>query len=164
MVGVTPTRRRGQELEDALLDAAWDELAAVGYARFTMEGVAARAGTSRPVIYRRWPNRAELAIAAIRHYGARQPVATPDTGSVREDMIVLLRDASASRIVLAALFSVQMGSTTRRPAGPPPTCGRSSCGAGGSRSASTRCSGVGSSVARSTRSGSPRASAAWRWT
>ncbi|GAA4708498.1 TetR/AcrR family transcriptional regulator [Phytohabitans rumicis] len=109
MVGVTPTRRRGQELEDALLDAAWDELAAVGYARFTMEGVAARAGTSRPVIYRRWPNRAELAIAAIRHYGARQPVATPDTGSVREDMIVLLRDASASRIVLAALFSVQMG-------------------------------------------------------
>ncbi|WP_460358133.1 TetR family transcriptional regulator [Actinoallomurus acanthiterrae] len=38
------SRRRGQELEDALLDAAWEELAEVGYGRFTIEGVAARAG------------------------------------------------------------------------------------------------------------------------
>jgi len=50
------TRRRGAELEAALLDAAWDELQAVGYAGLTMEAVADRAGTSRAVLYRRWPN------------------------------------------------------------------------------------------------------------
>jgi AcrR family transcriptional regulator len=102
-------RRRGQALEDALLDAAWEELVAVGYARFTIEGVAARAGTSRPVIYRRWPVRADLAIAAVQHYGRRVPVAVPDTGSVRDDLVSLMRDASTNRSELAALFSVQMG-------------------------------------------------------
>ncbi|GAA4623147.1 TetR/AcrR family transcriptional regulator [Actinoallomurus vinaceus] len=103
------SRRRGQELEDALLDAAWEELAEVGYGRFTIEGVAARAGTSRPVIYRRWPNRSDLAVAAVRHHGAKDPVSTPDTGSVREDLIELLRRASSHRAEIAALFSVQMG-------------------------------------------------------
>jgi AcrR family transcriptional regulator len=103
------TRCRGQELEDALLDAAWEELIEVGYGRFTIEGVAARAGTSRPVIYRRWPNRSDLAVTAVRHHGAKDPVSTPDTGSVREDLIELLRRASSHRAEIAALFSVQMG-------------------------------------------------------
>lgn len=103
------TRRRGAALEEALLDAAWRELVEVGYGRFTIEGVAARAGTSRPVIYRRWPDRSELAIAAVRHFGRTEPVPMPDTGSVRDDLIALLSDASKSRSELAALFSVQMG-------------------------------------------------------
>jgi AcrR family transcriptional regulator len=103
------TRRRGAELEEALLEAAWRELVEVGYGRFTFEGVAERAGTSRPVIYRRWPDRATLAIASVRHFGRSQPVPTPDTGSVRDDLIALLRDAAKSRSELAALFSVQMG-------------------------------------------------------
>ncbi|HEV7712899.1 MAG TPA: TetR/AcrR family transcriptional regulator [Asanoa sp.] len=102
-------RRRGQELEDALLQAAWEELRAVGYGGFTIEGVAARAETSRPVLYRRWPNRADLAVAAIQHYGRTDPVDLPDTGSLREDLIQVLRNASARRSDLAVLFSVQMG-------------------------------------------------------
>jgi AcrR family transcriptional regulator len=69
MSSVSRSRRRGQALDDALLDAAWDELVERGYGRFTIEAVAARAGTSRPVIYRRWPTRSDLAIAAIRHHG-----------------------------------------------------------------------------------------------
>jgi AcrR family transcriptional regulator len=105
----TPTRRRGQELEDALLEAAWDELLAVGYGGFTIDGVAARAETSRPVLYRRWPNRADLAIAAIRQHGRSKPVITPDTGSLREDLLELMRSASSGRIEVAALFSFRMG-------------------------------------------------------
>jgi AcrR family transcriptional regulator len=66
------TRRRGEALQNALLDAAWEELQAGGYAKLTIERVAERAGTSRAVIYRRWRNRYELVIAALRH---RQPVA-----------------------------------------------------------------------------------------
>jgi AcrR family transcriptional regulator len=89
------TRRRGATLERALLDAAWDELQSSGYAKLTMERVAERAGTSRAVIYRRWPNRAGLVIAAWRH---RHPVVTgvlPDTGTLRGDVLAILRRASA---------------------------------------------------------------------
>jgi hypothetical protein len=35
-------RRRGAELEDTLLRAAWDELAETGYAGLTMEGAPAQ--------------------------------------------------------------------------------------------------------------------------
>jgi AcrR family transcriptional regulator len=103
------TRRRGAELEEALLEAAWRELVEVGYGRFTIDGVATRAGTSRPVIYRRWPDRAGLAIAAVRHFGRTHQVPVPDTGSVRGDLIAVLTYASKSRAELAALFSVHMG-------------------------------------------------------
>ena len=88
------TRRRGATLEHALLDAAWEELQESGYPKLTMERVADRAGTSRAVIYRRWRNRSELVIAAMRH---RQPVlsgAIPDTGGLRGDTLAVLRRAS----------------------------------------------------------------------
>jgi AcrR family transcriptional regulator len=88
------TRRRGAALESALLEAAWAELQSVGYAKLTMERVADRAETSRAVIYRRWSNRHELVIAALLH---RQPAGTariPDTGSLREDVLTIMRRAS----------------------------------------------------------------------
>ncbi|WP_203918588.1 TetR/AcrR family transcriptional regulator [Rugosimonospora africana] len=83
------SRRRGVRLEHAILDAAWDLLGEVGYAKLTMEAVAARAGTSRPVIHRRWATRAQLAFAAVEH---RAPVETdtPDTGSLRTDLLTLM--------------------------------------------------------------------------
>src|SRR5690348_11570636 len=102
------TRRRGAELEEALLEAAWQELVAVGYGRFTFEGVAARAGTSRPVIYRRWPQRSDLALAALRHFSRRDAVSVPDTGSLRNDLIQLLTEMSTRRSALVTLFAVQM--------------------------------------------------------
>jgi len=101
-------RRRGKALEDAVLDAAWSELLDGGYASFTIEAVAARARTSRPVLYRRWPDRADLAIAAIRHFMHQHPVNTPDTGDVRGDLIALLQQFSKSRAQFAVFFSLQM--------------------------------------------------------
>ena len=92
---MSATRRRGATLEHALLDAAWEELQSSGYAKLTIERVAERAGTSRAVIYRRWRNRSELVIAAMRY---RQPVisgAVPDTGTLRGDVLAVLRRASA---------------------------------------------------------------------
>ena len=84
------SRRRGTRLEHAILDAAWDLLNEVGYAKLTMEAVAANAGTSRPVIHRRWPTRAQLALAAVEH---RAPLEAdpPDTGSLRTDLLTLMR-------------------------------------------------------------------------
>src|SRR5580704_16566199 len=89
------TRRRGAALEHALLDAAWAELQESGYAKLTMERVAERAGTSRAVIYRRWRNRPELVIAAMRRRQPVLPGATPDTGTLRGDVLAVLRGASA---------------------------------------------------------------------
>lgn len=114
-------RRRGAALDAALLEAAWDELRAVGYPRFTLDGVAARAGTSRPVLARRWPNRAELVIAALRHHAssAAPAPAPPDTGTLRGDVLAVVRQMSAAvgevTGVLSFLFADYFDATGRPP-------------------------------------------------
>jgi AcrR family transcriptional regulator len=84
-------RRRGGKLEDALLQAAWEEVSAVGYANLTIDAVAARAGTSKPVLYRRWPNRAALILAATRHRLVSITSDIPETGDLRQDVLTVLR-------------------------------------------------------------------------
>lgn len=103
------TRRRGSELEKALLAAAREELIAVGYGRFTIEGVAERAATSRHVIYRRWKTREELALAAMRDDPGRDDVVIADTGSLRGDLIAMLSQANRTRLAMAALFTIHLG-------------------------------------------------------
>jgi AcrR family transcriptional regulator len=113
-------RRRGEELEAALLEAAWDELVEAGFAKLTMESVAVRAKTGVAVLYRRWPNKSDLVIAAIRHYGAIRPVELPDTGSLRGDMFALLRGFSDARnsftVVVSATFAGLMATSDLTPA------------------------------------------------
>ena len=58
-------RKRGAELEDAIHDAVFEELADVGYAGFTVEAVAARAKTGKASIYRRWGTRQDLVVDAF---------------------------------------------------------------------------------------------------
>ncbi|OEV05107.1 TetR family transcriptional regulator [Streptomyces oceani] len=93
-------------MEDAILTAAWDVLVERGYPGFTYEAVAARAGTSRPVLYRRWPQRDDLLLATLRKYW--RPLAVPDTGDLRTDAIEFLRAANALRARMATLVSVQL--------------------------------------------------------
>lgn len=57
-----------------------------------MEAVAARAGTSKAVIYRRWPSRARLLIAALRRRVTPLAEKVPDTGDLRSDLVALLRN------------------------------------------------------------------------
>ncbi|GAA0576632.1 TetR/AcrR family transcriptional regulator [Paractinoplanes ferrugineus] len=102
------TRRRGTELEDALLEAAWDVLLEQGYPGFTYEAVAARAGTSRPVLYRRWPRREDLLLATIRRSLLATRVELPDTGRLRDDAIGLMRNAEAGRSQMVMLLSGQL--------------------------------------------------------
>ena len=102
------TRRRGKELEDAILQAAWNELLSVGYQHFTVEGVVRRAQTSRSVVYRRWNNRIDLFEAALLHYFENNSPDIPDTGSLRDDMIELLIQVSEKRFSLMIVFLTQM--------------------------------------------------------
>jgi AcrR family transcriptional regulator len=99
------TRRRGAELEAAILEAAWGELAEVGYAALTMEGVAARAKTSRAVLYRRWPTRPDLVVAALKHRTDFTKPGSFDTGSLRGDMLALLRQMSTRVGEIAGVLS-----------------------------------------------------------
>lgn len=96
-------RRRGPELEAALLDAAWDELVEAGFTKLTMESVAARAQTGIAVLYRRWANKDELVLAALGHYRTSRPVELPDTGSLRGDLIAALTGMGRAR---AAFFAI----------------------------------------------------------
>jgi AcrR family transcriptional regulator len=117
----TPVRRRrGEELQAALLEAAWDELVEVGYANLTMESVAVRAHTGIAVLYRRWANKEQLALAAIEHYRNVHPVEIPDTGTLPGDLFALLTGLSKARatffaIVAASAFSGLLADTGLTP-------------------------------------------------
>jgi AcrR family transcriptional regulator len=118
--GRTRQRRRGEELEAAILEAAWDELVDVGFAKLTMESVAARAKTGVAVLYRRWPRKDDLVLDTIQHYGTTHPVDLPDTGSLRGDMIAMLSGFSSARVsfvaIVSAVFSGLLASSGLTPA------------------------------------------------
>jgi AcrR family transcriptional regulator len=81
-----PLRRRGEALESAIYEAALQQLTTDGYARLTMEGVAAAAQTGKAALYRRWSSKEDLVMDALR---ASLPPAgpAPDTGSLRGDLL-----------------------------------------------------------------------------
>lgn len=68
-----------------------------------MESIAARAQTGIAVLYRRWANKDELVFAAIAHYGQAHPVETPDTGTLRGDLLALLTSFSTARATFVAV-------------------------------------------------------------
>ncbi|CAM3932689.1 TetR/AcrR family transcriptional regulator [Kibdelosporangium persicum] len=84
--------------------AAVDELAEVGYTAVSMERIAIRARTSKAALYRRWTGRADLIIDAYFRFAAAE-LEVPDTGSLRTDVITLLR-RTADRATPAMLHLV----------------------------------------------------------
>lgn len=72
-------RPRDSDIDRALLDATLSELAALGFSRMSVEGVAARCGVGKPSIYRRYADKTALAIAALADLAAHDdPQATGD--------------------------------------------------------------------------------------
>jgi AcrR family transcriptional regulator len=92
-------RRRGTVLEQAIFRAALDELVASGYARLSMEAVAAGAQTGKAAIYRRWSSKEELVLETLRAT-LPQPGPAPDTGSLREDLLELVSRTRATMLSL----------------------------------------------------------------
>ncbi|WP_341779826.1 TetR/AcrR family transcriptional regulator [Levilactobacillus sp. HBUAS70063] len=89
------TRRRGPALTTAILEAAWAQLQEKGYQALTIEGVAAAASTTKTVLYRRWPDKAHLVIAAFARFGGFTGYVVPDTGSLRTDFLALMGQMAA---------------------------------------------------------------------
>jgi AcrR family transcriptional regulator len=87
-------RPRDPRRDQAIYDAVLELLAEVGFDRMSLDAVAARAGVSKPTIYRRCPDgKAALVAAAIAFHREAKP-STPDSGSLREDLLAMVRDMS----------------------------------------------------------------------
>lgn len=87
------TSGRSARIVDEVLRVALEEVGRAGYEAMRMEDVAARSGVNKTTIYRRWPTKAALVAAAIRHFAA--PPQPPETGSLRSDLLSLLQVMSA---------------------------------------------------------------------
>lgn len=95
----TGVQRQGRAARvlNAILDASCEELSETGYAALRIEDVAARAGVNKTTIYRRWPTKVELVTDAIKSHLQEQSTASlPDTGSLREDLLVYFQTMLAS--------------------------------------------------------------------
>jgi AcrR family transcriptional regulator len=83
-----PGRPRDPRLDDALLEAGLAVFLESGYAGASLTEIARRAGVGTPAIYRRWPTKADLAIAIIEHVAEPEPI--PDSGSIRDDLVAFM--------------------------------------------------------------------------
>jgi AcrR family transcriptional regulator len=84
-------RPRDEAREQAILAAALELLAEVGYEAMSIEAVAVRAKSSKATIYRRWPGKAELVADAIKRQHGGEEYRVPDTGSLRGDLLAVIQ-------------------------------------------------------------------------
>ena len=92
--GERPGRRRSEQSRLAILTAAYELVAEVGYARLTIEGIAARAGTGKQTIYRWWPSKFEILMDTFLE-DAAGALEIPDTGTAAGDLRHHLRQLAA---------------------------------------------------------------------
>lgn len=95
---VRPARGRPRDpvVDAAIRAATLGLLAEAGYARLTMDQVAARGQVSKSSLYLRWPNKVALVADALQHR-ARAVPEVPDTGSLPGDMRAFLDALLAAR-------------------------------------------------------------------
>jgi AcrR family transcriptional regulator len=84
-------RPRDEVAKSRILEAALKLLEEQSFADITTAAIAERAGASKATIYRWWPNKAAVLIEALREAVA-QELPFPDTGDLREDIRVQLRN------------------------------------------------------------------------
>jgi AcrR family transcriptional regulator len=87
----TPGRPRSAAADQAILDTAIRLLAEQGYDAMSIEGVAAAAGVGKTTIYRRYPNKRDLVVAALGSVAAIPPEHL-DSGNALDDILALIRE------------------------------------------------------------------------
>jgi len=105
---------RSARIVAEVLRATADELARVGYAALRMEEVAQVAGVNKTTVYRRWPTKMQLVAEAMRRESERRTVA-PDTGSLRDDLRIMMRSfAENGRTPLARAWLSEVSNSEVR--------------------------------------------------
>jgi AcrR family transcriptional regulator len=115
--------RRAAERRTAICTAVFELLGEVGYDRMTMDAVAARAHASKATIYRTWPDKPDLVAETLAQRFAEVPE-TPDTGSLRGDLLAMLDTACemsksvdgdvVAGVMTAAAHDPELSSTLHR--------------------------------------------------
>ncbi|GGW66330.1 TetR family transcriptional regulator [Streptomyces xantholiticus] len=82
-----------EDVTDAIRAAVFEELAAVGFARMSIEGIARRAGVGKTAVYRRWKSKLSLVLDLVSAFAA-QGLPAPATGSLYGDVRALLEVAA----------------------------------------------------------------------
>ncbi|MGW1888807.1 TetR/AcrR family transcriptional regulator [Streptomyces sp. NPDC002004] len=121
--------RRSQRSRRAIYEAALALVGEAGYARTTIEGIAARAGVGKQTIYRWWPSKADVLLEAFLDRGEQAAAAAggtsgaypfPDTGDLEADLKFVLRatvdelldpafDAPARALAAEGLIDARLG-------------------------------------------------------
>ncbi|MDQ1605855.1 MAG: hypothetical protein QOJ18_222 [Microbacteriaceae bacterium] len=104
-------RKRDHTRDPEILDAALEVLAETGYDGMTIDMVAARAKAGKATLYRRWPSKGELIIDAIACMKQVDYSRLPDTGSLRGDLIAMIKppsikDGQRKLQIMAGLMSM----------------------------------------------------------
>jgi len=90
-----PGRPRSEQAEQAIIEATLDLFAEKGFEGVCVEVVAARAGVGKATIYRRWPNKEELLLAAFA--SLKSPLPEPKGVSVRDDLLAMVEVMCADK-------------------------------------------------------------------
>ena len=90
-----PGRPRSEQAEQAIIEATLDLFAEKGFEGVCVELVAARAGVGKATIYRRWPNKEELLLAAFG--SLKSPLPEPKGVSVRDDLLAMVEVMCADK-------------------------------------------------------------------
>ncbi len=86
--------RRSEASRRAIVDAALDLVGESGYAKLSIEGIAARAGVGKQTIYRWWPSKAAVLFEGVLALAEKQEGETmdlPDTGDLEADLKLVFR-------------------------------------------------------------------------
>jgi AcrR family transcriptional regulator len=90
-----PGRPRSEAAEQAIIEATLDVFAEQGFEGVCVELIAARAGVGKATIYRRWPNKEELLLAALG--SLKSPYPEPKGVSVRDDLLAIVEVMCADK-------------------------------------------------------------------
>jgi len=93
--GRRPGRPRSEQAEQAIIEATLELFAERGFDGVCVEAVAARAGVGKATIYRRWPNKEELLLAAFG--SLKSPFPEPKGVSVRDDLLAMVQVMCADK-------------------------------------------------------------------
>jgi AcrR family transcriptional regulator len=112
----SPGRPVNAAIDDQLLRATQDLLVEEGFERLTMDAVARRCGASKATIYRRWPGKTTLVVAAAA--ALFTPPEVPDTGDLREDLLAcgrayVHREGRTAQVLAAVLTASQYDTDLR---------------------------------------------------
>lgn len=106
--------RGGPARQAELLGAVLDVLRETGYDRLTVDAVVARARASKQTVYRRWPSKADLVVAAFLNVMADVPE-LQDAGCLREDLLALLDVICRELADLSDIIAGLLGEAHRNP-------------------------------------------------